>query len=144
MTMCKTIILPLSQIYSQVHVIDNDSDADSNLEEPKAISNHHKIKVMILNCCNIQSSRKNIKFRALVDTHSPDVILGTEFHIDNSIKTAEAFPESYQITRNDRDLNGGGVFTAVHTLFVSAEETSLTTECEITWSKLSLNGSKPL
>jgi hypothetical protein len=49
----------------------------------------------------------------LIDYTKPDVIFGTETWLDPSIKDAQFFQEGYNIYRNDRNLNGGGVLIAV-------------------------------
>ena len=102
------------------------------------------ITLMTVNCRSLQSEKKRIQFMELVDTHTPDIILGTESHLDNSICSSEIFPPCYNAFRKDRNLQGGGVFTLVHDKYVAACESSLDSACEIIWSKLSIAGSKPL
>ena len=72
-----------------------------------------QLRILNLNCCNLRSDAKKASFLALVSEHSPDVICGTEFHLDQSFYTSEIFPDVYDVFRKDRTLGGGGVFVCV-------------------------------
>jgi hypothetical protein len=72
------------------------------------------------------------------------VICGQESHIDSSFTNGEIFPSGYNISRKDRNVNGGGVFVAVSEKYVATTEYSLDSACEIVWCKISIVGSKPL
>jgi hypothetical protein len=72
----------------------------------------------------------------LLDSIKPDIICGTETWIDNSIKDSQIFPPGYNIYRNDRNLNGGGVLLAVRGNLISSPVPELQTDCEIIWCKL--------
>ena len=52
------------------------------------------IKGMIINCNGLKSSRKQALFRAALDHHDPDIVLGCEAKIDNDIATYSVFPDS--------------------------------------------------
>ena len=43
----------------------------------------------------------------VIDSLRPDVIFGTETHIDDGISDTEALPGPYLLYRKDRDREGG-------------------------------------
>ena len=69
-----------------------------------------KLKIMTVNCIGLKSKKK--KFYALIDSEQPDIILGTESHLDSSHSNSETIPGPYLALRKDRNINGGGVFIA--------------------------------
>ena len=93
---------------------------EDSLESPPASpprSNIHKsskLKIMTMNCRGIKSLRKRAELYATLDRENPDILLGTESHLDSSVYNAEVFPEDtgYNIIRKDRNKHGGGVFIA--------------------------------
>ena len=80
----------------------------------------------------------------VIDSLRPDVIFGTETHIDDSISHTEALPGPYLLYRKDRDREGGGVFVAVRKNLNSFMVKDLQTNCEIVWAGLKLHGKKDL
>ena len=48
----------------------------------------------------------------LLNTHSPDVIFGSESWFKPNIRNSEVFPKGYIVYRQDRADNYGGVFVA--------------------------------
>eukprot|EP00794_Sanderia_malayensis_P002336 gene2336-2688_t len=110
----------------------------------KAPVKKSSIKIMTVNCRSIRSTQKQNQLLELIAEHNPDVICGTESHLDNKYTSAEVFPENYSIARKDRVEGGGGVFVATHQRILSTEESSLDTQCESKWIKIALSGSKPI
>jgi Reverse transcriptase (RNA-dependent DNA polymerase)/Endonuclease-reverse transcriptase len=53
------------------------------------------------------------KFQADVKIYDPDVIMGNESWLDDSIPDSQIFPSGYVIYRKDRNREGGGVFIAI-------------------------------
>ena len=78
----------------------------------------------------------------LIDSTKPDVIFGTETWLDPSIKDAQFFQEGYNIYRNDRNLNGRGIFIAAKDTNISSSVPELQTDCEIVWCKMEIVGHK--
>ena len=131
---------------------------DAVTSSPKSNNNHggentndlprgkkpEKIKLLIVNCRSLKSDRKQHDLLDLIETHKPDVICGQESHIDSTLKTAEVFPNEYNVSRKDRNIHGGGVFVAVTKRYVSTTEYSLDTKCEVLWCKITVAGTKPL
>ena len=66
----------------------------------------HKLKIMTVNCCILRSTGKRLDFASILHEHQPDIICGTENHLDNSITTSEIFPKGFDIFRKDRSLGG--------------------------------------
>ena len=104
---------------------------------------------MTVNCCSLRSTGKRLDFASLLHEHQPDrsqpdMVCGTESHLENSISTSELFPMGFDIFRKDRSLGGGGVFVAVSDKYVACKVDALETNCEAIWAKLEVTGSKPL
>ena len=47
-----------------------------------------------------------LDFGSLLHEHQPDIVCGTESHLENSITTSEVFPKGFDIFRKDRSLGG--------------------------------------
>ena len=102
------------------------------------------LKLMVLNCCGLASTKKQAEFHALVDEANPDIICRTESHLDGSISSSEIFPSGYEIFRKDRNLYGGGVFIAVSNKYIASSMPELDENCELLWINLQCQGVKPL
>jgi len=103
----------------------------------------------IVNVNNVNVNFQSIKTKQgqlynMLDSIKPDIICGTETWIDNSIKDSQIFTPGYNIYRNDRNLNGGGVLLAVRDNLISSPVPELQTDCEIIWCKLELVGHKAI
>ena len=58
------------------------------------------INMIVINCQSLKS--KKAKFGEFIDTHSPDVIFGSESWLSPSIHTSEIFPHNFDVCRRDR------------------------------------------
>ncbi|VDI45583.1 Hypothetical predicted protein [Mytilus galloprovincialis] len=67
-----------------------------------------------------------------------------ETWIDPSITDNQIFPPNYNIYRNDRNIQGGGVLIAINSDHLSTPVPELQTNCEIVWAKISLAGNKDM
>ena len=79
----------------------------------------------------------------MLESLNPDIFIGVESKLDANIKDNEFLPPTYSITRKDRNAQGGGVFIATKKDFV-VEAISTNSNCEVTWTKLSLQSGKIL
>ena len=102
------------------------------------------IKSMTVNSRSLRSTQKQHQLLELIAEHDPDVICGTESHLDYKYSSAEVFPDSYTIARKGRAEGGGGVFVASHQRIVSSEESYLDTQCESKLIKIALSGAKSI
>ncbi|KAI8515244.1 hypothetical protein Bbelb_078350 [Branchiostoma belcheri] len=95
---------------------------------------------------NFQSiTGKKAETRNLIDSTIPDIILGTESHLDPTILSSEILPEGYNVFRRDRNRDGGGVLIAVADHLQCQEVTELSVpDCEIIWVKIRMKGSRQL
>ena len=80
------------------------------------------------NCRNV-SYNKHLELYQLIETHKPDIIIGTEIHLVKDIDSREIFPPNYVYSppvRNDRDSGekGGGLVIAVNSNIISVEQSS--------------------
>lgn len=114
----------------------------SNFKPPK--NRKTGLKGMVINCNGLKSSAKQAAFRASVEYHRPDIIMGCESKIDNKMHTYSLFPDNYTVYRKDRNANGGGVFVATKDTLISDNLPNLDSDCEIIWTSLQFTGSKPL
>ena len=80
-----------------------------------------------------------------MDLHEPDIVLGCESKIDSTIPTYSIFPDTYEIFRKDRTLNGGGVFIAIRNDLAAVHEHRLDSDqCEIITVSLQFPRTKKL
>ena len=97
-----------------------------------------------MNCNGAKGPSKQAAFLATLHIHRPDIVLGCESKLCNSMCSYEFFPKNYTVFRKDRNVNGGGVFVATSDRIISYEIPELDTDCEIVWAGLHFSGSKPL
>ena len=113
-------------------------------DRPKAQNSKfpRPLRVININFCSVKGKRASI-FN-LIASLQPDIIIGTETHIDSSISDSEFLPPSYKAHRKDRNLHGGGVLIALKdelfTNCIRVEEF----ESEIIWLKLTTKDNKNL
>ena len=105
----------LSDGYSQPQMHDNQhttrttettgTDGIRPIQRPTR-RKEHKLKIMTVNCCSLRSTGKRLDFASLLHEHQPEIICGTESHLENSITTSEVFPKGSDIFRKGRSLGG--------------------------------------
>ena len=104
------------------------------------------LKVINVNCRSI--CNKKAEFENLVETVSPDIVVGTESWLSPDVADSEVFPVDlgYTVLRRDRvtTTRDGGVFILVRKQFTVSRVPELGTDCELLWVKIELLGSKPL
>ena len=100
--------------------------------------------MMITNYNGAKGPSKQAAFLATLDIHKPDIVLGCESRLCNSMCSYEFFPKNYTIFRKDHNVNGGGVFVATSDGIISYAIPNIDTDCEIIWAGLHISGSKPL
>ncbi len=99
---------------------------------------------MSVNCRGLKGTNKQLDLIELAEEHKPDIICGTQSHLDKNFSNS-VFPPGYDVEREDRDCHGGGVFIAVHNdLLASPKLDSLKSNCEVLWRKIDIQGTKPL
>ncbi|XP_077535928.1 uncharacterized protein LOC144148226 [Haemaphysalis longicornis] len=69
------------------------------------------LSILLVNCRSIKN--KVDEFASLVATVEPQIIMGTESWLDESVRSAEIFPSGYTVYRKDRHRHGGGVFLLI-------------------------------
>ncbi|KAL8603231.1 hypothetical protein ACOMHN_046237 [Nucella lapillus] len=114
---------------------------------PSRASQQNKQKSRPLRIINVnfRSARgKRAETLSLVDSTKPDIIIGTETHLDASVKNSEILPDSYTVYRRDRNSDGGGVLLAVKEDIQSTLVTEFDTECEILWVKIATKNRRHL
>ena len=109
-----------------------------NPRRPPQKKQENVVKLFIANFQSIRN--KSADFAAFDETERPDVILGCESWLHGNIASAEIFPSHFQVTRNDRNTNGGGVFVATKDTIPRLERPDLSSgNSEITWCQLLLD-----
>ena len=111
-----------------------------NYPEPEAWTTEAS---WLLNCSGVKGPSKQAAFHATLDIHKPDIVLGCESILCNSMCTYEFYPRNYTVFRKDRKVNGGGVFAATCDE-ISYEIPDIDADCEMIWAGLHFSGSKPL
>ena len=99
---------------------------------------------MIIDCNGVKGPSKQAAFLAILDIYKPDIVLGCESRLCNSMCSHEFFPKNCTVFRKDRNVNGTGVFVATSDRIISYEIPDLDTDCEIIWAGLHFSGSKPI
>ena len=75
----------------------NDSDNDQSNPSTSLphTCNSNQLRVCIVNFCSLVSYNKHLELYQLIDTHKPDIIIGTETHLNKDIDSREIFPPNY-------------------------------------------------
>ena len=106
------------------------------------------IKCLVINFQSIQG--KTAEMATCIKMDDPDIIVGTETWLKDSVNSSEIFPDHYTVYRKDRPagakgLAHGGVLIAVKSEIICAHKLDLDTEqCEILWIEINIAGAKPL
>lgn len=126
---------------------DNIADSESeptNRNKPTNKPKSKPIKIMVINCNSILSTDKRTQFMSTVEAEGPDVVIGTESHVDASVSDGEIFHPGYDVYRKDRDRNGGGVFVAIKNCFISSGMPEFDSDCETVWARIQVFGCRTL
>jgi Reverse transcriptase (RNA-dependent DNA polymerase)/Endonuclease-reverse transcriptase len=115
----------------------NEMNANFQMKEYQDLN----LRIMQQNFRSI--SGKVSKFQSDILIYDPDVILGNETWLDESITDSQIFPPGYNIYRKDRNRNGGGVFIAVKTKYKTQLE-KFNLNSEQIWVMLELPSGKKL
>jgi len=90
---------------------ESDTSAEDSAENITNPPNYHsstnpgKIRTLTVNCRSLMSDKKRIDLHNLIETHKPNIIIGTESHLDSTIASSEIFPDNFQNPyRKDRKL----------------------------------------
>ena len=105
------------------------------------------MKALVINFQSIRN--KKAELATCLEVDDPDVLIGTETWLDDSINSCEIFPSNYSIFRKDRQTNAkgtahGGVLIAVKSNFVCTQMHELDSENESVWIEMEVNGTKPI
>ena len=103
-----------------------------------------KLKLLILNCQSIKN--KGPEFEALVTTAQPDIVIGTESWLDDSVLSSEyLLTKEYEPFRADRKhTKGGGSFILVSRKFESTQLHIPENPCELVFAQVNLVGCSKL
>ena len=81
-----------------------------------------------------------------IENYNPDVIIGTETHLDSSYYSGELLPDSFTVFRKDRcfgkNKKRGGVLIALKNDIIGTHRLDLDTNCEIAWVTIRIRGAK--
>ena len=78
------------------------SSSTPTRQQPSLRSNQNKVrklKIMTINCCSLRSLDKKQQFQELITEHNPDIICGSESHLNADYYTVEVFPPDFYITK---------------------------------------------
>ena len=102
------------------------STPDNTKKSAKKSNTGSTLRIVNVNFQSIKT--KQGQLYNMLDSIKPDIICGTETWIDNSIKDSQIFTPGYNIYRNDRNVNGGGVLLAVRDNLISSPVPELQTD----------------
>ena len=87
--------------------------------------------------------KKKLELSSFLEIEDPDIIAIQETNIDKYILISELFPDNfnYDVYRNDRTLNGGGVILLVNKTYSSMPYYNLENGSESVWAKIMFDGS---
>ena len=72
-----------------------------------------------VNCRSVYN--KALEFWNLVDTYSPDVVIGTESWVKEDTDNAKVFRADFTTFRRDKSAHGGSVFICVKHFIATTE-----------------------
>ena len=99
------------------------------------------LRIINVNCQSLWAKR--LEFNHMIDSVNPDIVIGTESWLNDTIANNTVFPtDHYNVYRRDRGSRGGGVFILVKNTLQSTREEELDTSCEILWCKISTTNGK--
>lgn len=102
----------------------------------------HSWNIFVILNINFQSikkkPKKNPELLNIIDSYNPNIIIGTETWLTESVQSSEIFPSSYNVYRKDRrDAVGGGVLIAVKTDIIS-ERINIESDTESVYASVTL------
>jgi hypothetical protein len=86
----------------------------------------------------------------IIYSAKPDIIIGTETWLDNTMTATEFFPTNmFNVFRkyrppNNKNKSHGGVLLAITKDCISSEVKELQTNCEIVWAEINITGTKQI
>ena len=131
---------PISPISRSSNFIPNHASTPSTASKPNK-QNYRPLRLVNINFRSARGKKPDII--NMIESVQPDVIIGTETHLDKNIPDSEFLPPNYKAHRKDRNKDGGGVLIALKgDLFMNSTRVpELETDCEILWVKLKINDS---
>ena len=100
------------------------------------------LTAITLNCQSLFAKRES--FINLIESHTPDIIFGSESWLKPDIMSSEVFPSNYTVYRRDRVDGYGGVFVACHDSLVSYGLDLTNTSCELVACQVRLSDTSSL
>ncbi|XP_072025433.1 uncharacterized protein [Amphiura filiformis] len=128
------------------------ASSSPNKPSAKKTNNHVSpfdfLKVLVVNFQSVDP--KKAELAVCIEIEQPDIIIGTETWLNDSVCNSSFLPSGYTALRKDRPINPrtgvahGGVMIAFKENLVASHRCDLDTESEIVWLQVDLVGSKPL
>ena len=105
-----------------------------------------KLRILTVNCNSLQSKSKQNQLIDLIETHNPDIICGQESKLDESMKTNEIFPPTFQdqVFRKDFKAGERGVFIVIKNDILATQVDDLDSSADVVWGKVEIKGTRPL
>ena len=120
-------------------------DNGKRSRNPNQRVKRQSLKTMVVNFGSIRG--KVADLAVTLENYHPDIIIGTETHLNSSINSSELFPPDFSVYRKDRTpgpsgISKGGVLVAIRNDLVGTHRIDLDTDCEIVWVTVKIQGSK--
>jgi hypothetical protein len=103
------------------------------------------LKVVVANCQGLRAKKEAVEI--MLNTVNPDIFIGTETHLNNTIANSEILPSKYatQVHRRDRPNKGGGVLIAARNDIMMTDLPELSPEeSETAWAEVQILGKRLL
>ena len=125
-------------------------------KKQKQINRSTPLRIITVNCESLRSQAKQALFNNMIENTKPDIIIGTETWLDNSIPSSEIFPDNFTVFRKDRqhiidrnqfgpmkdNTSHGGVLVAIKSDIISSSAPEMDVDAEIIWTKINTASSK--
>ncbi|XP_072043012.1 uncharacterized protein [Amphiura filiformis] len=102
------------------------------------------LKILVVNFQGIRN--KTADLSVCIDEKDPDIIIGSETHLNDLINSSELFPPNFTVFRKDRDFGPakGGVLIATKNDLIATHRVDLDSNCEAVWVSIELQGAKQI
>jgi hypothetical protein len=79
----------------------------------------------------------------IIEASKPDIIIGNETWLDDSVKDSEVFPPEYTpLHRKDVNRKKHGVLLAIKNDLIHTDRDDLDTDCGLVWAQVEISKSQ--
>ena len=101
------------------------------MSQTPVLTSKAKLKCVCLNANSIVNKR--CQMASIIEEDKTDIVLISEAHLNDDIKSCEIFSSNFTVFRKDPNRKGGGVLLAARPGIAISHRPDLETECELLW-----------